>query len=130
MYAGGGVDPSACTDDVEFEDPVASCKGKAEVLEAFRALGVACSPHSLSPPTTQCANMDSGGRDTVLMDLSQEYFGFLRVRSTVAVQMANDGRICRFEERWNSATLLPSIPFGVSRRLNGLLSYAVTRRVL
>ena len=48
MYSGGGVDVSACTHDVTFTDPAASCCGKPEVVEAFRALAASCRPEPLS----------------------------------------------------------------------------------
>ena len=48
MYSGGGVDASACTHDVTFTDPAASCCGKPEVIEAFRALAASCRPEPLS----------------------------------------------------------------------------------
>ena len=48
MYSGGGVDASACTPDVTFTDPAASCCGKPEVIEAFRALAASCRPKPLS----------------------------------------------------------------------------------
>lgn len=48
MYSGGGVDASACTHDVTFTDPAASCCGKPEVVEAFRALAASCRPEPLS----------------------------------------------------------------------------------
>ena len=48
MYSDGGVDVSACTHDVTFTDPAASCCGKPEVVEAFRALAASCRPEPLS----------------------------------------------------------------------------------
>ena len=48
MYSGGGVDASACTHDVTFTDPAASCCGKPEVIEAFRALAASCRLEPLS----------------------------------------------------------------------------------
>ena len=48
MYSGGGVDAAACTPDVTFTDPAASCCGKPEVIEAFRALAASCRPEPLS----------------------------------------------------------------------------------
>lgn len=38
--------------------------------------------------------------------------------------------IVRFEERWNGVPLLWSVPFVISRRINGLLSYTATPVVL
>jgi len=51
MYSGGGVDAAACTPDVTFTDPAASCCGKPEVVEAFRALAASCRPEPLSKRT-------------------------------------------------------------------------------
>jgi hypothetical protein len=52
------------------------------------------------------------------------------VRSELHVQLDDAGLICAFEERWNGRPLLEGGVFEAlraARRVNGVLSYAVTR---
>ena len=123
QYAGEGLDRGTCRADVVFEDPAARCSGVDEVAEAFRALR-ACSPESLRPPRAQAR----AGAVTVLLD--QRYFGFLRVESELVVSLDSQGKISRLEERWNGAPLLGLPPVTWARRLNGMLSFALTSRLL
>ena len=126
MYAGAGLDGSLCSDGVTFEDPAAACCGRAEVVEAFRALR-ACKPQHVTAPQL-CY---SAPRTTVLL-LHQRYFGRgeggLVVRSELHVGLDDAGVICSFEERWNGKRLLGD---GVGalwpvRRINGIVSFCVT----
>ena len=134
MYSGGGVASAICADDVEFEDPAALCHGAEEVVEAFRALKV-CKPEHLTAPAL-AADSGDGRSAPVVVLLHQRYFGFLEVHSVQCVTLAADGRIRRFEERWNCAPLTQLALPGAydlaraSRRLNGLVSYAGTRAVV
>ena len=129
MYGGGGLDARACCEDVVFEDPAACCVGRAEVVEAFRALK-ACRPRSLQPPRT-CARQRVGEIERHVVWLDQHYFGVLRVRGTVVVDVRTaSGRIARFEERWNAAPLWDIAPLRWTRRLNGVLSGTLTPLVV
>ena len=132
MYSGGGLDSAACTDDVTFTDPAASCHGRAEVAEAFRALR-ACHPEHIQPPLAGAKMpLDDGSSYTI--QLHQRYFAGARflpmqgleVHSTLIVRVASDGRICAFEERWNGAPLFSLSPFRFARRVNGLISAMLT----
>jgi len=49
MYAGAGLDGSLCSDDVTFEDAAALCCGRAETVEAFRALRAFKPEHVTAP---------------------------------------------------------------------------------
>ncbi|KAK3277411.1 hypothetical protein CYMTET_14574 [Cymbomonas tetramitiformis] len=124
MYSGKGLDTTACSVDVAFEDPVALCRGIGEVQEAFRALK-ACSPEHVADPFIVAAQGSEPGTPAVVC-LHQRYFGGLEVRGTVLVQLNDEGLITRFEERWNAAPLLDSSPVRWSRRLNGMVSSIVT----
>jgi hypothetical protein len=128
MYRGDGLDREACTHDVVFEDPAACCRGVDEVHEAFRALSKSCSPEALRPPTALASKSDC----SLVLRLEQRYFGFLKVTSSVILTTEKDtGRISRIEERWNHAPLLDlGAPLRLSRRINGLISFAVTSRLL
>ena len=85
-----------------------------------------------------------------VIQLDQTYFGKLPVKSTLHVHYNYNVRkapdkqagadadadaggsleIERFEERWNGVPLLWALPFMISRRINGILSYAATPVVL
>ena len=52
------------------------------------------------------------------------------MRSELHVQLNDAGLICAFQERWNGRPLLEGGVFDAmraARRLNGVLSFAVTR---
>eukprot|EP00802_Teleaulax_amphioxeia_P026415 Tamp_27482.p1 GENE.Tamp_27482~~Tamp_27482.p1 ORF type:complete len:191 (+),score=34.39 Tamp_27482:116-688(+) len=121
MYRGGGVDAACCTPDVTFEDPAARCTGIGELQEAFRALK-RLHPKHISAP--KAVPGDDAGSSRVL--LHQQYLGFIELESELLVRTAPDGRISAFEERWNRVPLLEAAPFRFARRLNGLISYALT----
>ena len=123
MYRGGGLDAAYLTPGVVFEDPGGCCVGTDEVQEAFRALH-ALSPEQLEEPRL-VVDVDNEGAAAVFA-LKQRYVGFLKVDSTLHIHTAADGRISRFEERWNGVPLWKSAPFRWSRRLNGLLSSTLT----
>ena len=124
MYSGAGLDGSLCSDDVTFEDPAALCCGREEAVEAFRALR-ALAPEHVTPP--QVCYSAAGG---CVVLLHQRYLSSLVVRSELHVQLNDSGLICAFEERWNGRLLLEGGVFDAmraARRLNGVLSFAVTR---
>lgn len=122
MYRGGGIDAAVLSPGVVFEDPAARCVGSTEVREAFRALR-SCRPEALAAPRMV---LEGDGSATAVFALHQRYFGFLEVRSTLHLHTAPDGRISRIEERWNGVPLVSAPPFVWSRRLNGMLSSALT----
>lgn len=120
LYAGAAPEGAWMTDGAVFEDAAVRCEGKAEVLEAFRALRV-LGPKSLEPPTVHAGPT----RDTVFVRQRQSYLsGALCVSSTVLIRVEEDGRFSHMEEQWNDVPLL--MPLGLSRRLNGVLSYFIT----
>ena len=133
MYSGGGVDAAAFTDDVSFTDPAASCQGRLEVTEAFRALKAA-RPEPVQPPLA----MASTDAHTTEFYLYQRYLrGFtllpngFEIKSVLVVRTSPaDGRICALEERWNGAPLLWYSPFRFVRRVNGIISSLLTPRVV
>eukprot|EP00931_Biecheleriopsis_adriatica_P055431 TRINITY_DN32777_c0_g1_i2.p1 TRINITY_DN32777_c0_g1~~TRINITY_DN32777_c0_g1_i2.p1 ORF type:complete len:189 (-),score=37.17 TRINITY_DN32777_c0_g1_i2:34-600(-) len=134
MYSGRGL-TARLSSDVAFEeqgfkgmknlDPLALCQGDAEVREAFRALK-ACKPEQLQVPNLAGITEDG----SLLVELQQRYFNCLCVKSTLVVSVAASGEIRRFEERWNGVPLLDTAPFPWSRRLNGILSYALSSRLV
>lgn len=126
MYSGGGITAAALADNVSFIDPAASCHGRSEVMEAFRALGAACRPESIEEP--MCTKDDGS---EVHFHLHQRYFGWLTVRSVLVVQSnTSDGRINHIEERWNGAPLLTFSAFRFVRRVNGIVSAVITARLV
>ena len=122
MYRGGGIDAAVLSPGVVFEDPAVRCVGSTEVREAFRALR-SCRPEALVAPRMV---LEGDGSATAVFALHQRYLGFLEVRSTLHLHTAPDGRISRIEERWNGVPLVSAPPFVWSRRLNGMLSSALT----
>jgi hypothetical protein len=139
MYSGAGIDGAALSDDAIFTDPAASCVGRAEVVEAFRALGASCSPEHVAPPlavsqrTVSTASGPAAGAEQLESEffLHQRYFkgayySGLVVRSTLVVRTDNAGRICAVEERWNGAPPLQFSAFRFARRVNGMLSAMLT----
>ena len=138
MYSGAGIDGAALSDDATFTDPAAACVGRAEVVEAFRALG-ACSPEHVAPPlaVSERTVSTAGGTDDPAVHVESEfflhqryfngaYYSGLVVRSTLVVRTDNAGRICAVEERWNGAPLLRFSAFRFARRVNGMLSALLT----
>lgn len=129
IYSGGGVDESVLRTDATFIDPAASCYGRSEVVEAFRALGASCKPEHVEEPLAVPES-----ESVVLFHLHQRYFhgsvllpNGLTVKSLLVVRAdAVDGRIVSMEERWNHAPLLQFSAFRFVRRVNGILSSVLT----
>jgi hypothetical protein len=125
-----------------FEDPAAVCRGLDEIREAFRALKWLL-PISLSPP--KCINVEPQG-ETIRLTyaLHQQYtlpwYGSMSLRSIVQVtiQLHNieelaesDLRILKLQELWGSKPFAwPYLLYFPSRRLNGMLSYQLSSRIL
>jgi hypothetical protein len=142
MYSGHGCGVSNIyakrfAKHVVFEDPAAKCVGVHEIGEAFRAMQLLCSPQCVKPPRiiANAATLDrEGWGNMVVLELHQSYFTnrLLRVnvKSYVIVEVDEKGLIKRIEERWNGASLMNTKPFAISRRLNGLISYACTSFLL
>lgn len=119
MYGGLGLDTDECSSDVVFEDPAAICLGLREVEEAFRALKY-CYPEILNTPRI-IKRTSHEGVETLVIYMSQKYFGFLNVCSTLGVSI-QAGKILKFEERWNGKQFLDVNPIRFSRRINGVAS--------
>ena len=148
MYLRGGVDASAVSSSVAFEDPAALVEGIDEVREAFRAL------QAFSPAAAEPSTIERIGDDRYVVRTATRYLLPLSgpegvtVRSEVMVDLvpkrkvgdvdgtaaelsaADVGKIARIEERWNGARLLEGFPFDLVRRAAGLVSYAATRAVI
>jgi hypothetical protein len=125
-----------------FEDPAAVCRGLDEIREAFRALK-SLHPISLSPP--KCINVEPLGETIRLTySLHQQYalpwYGSMALPSIVhvTVQLHNikelaesELRILQIQELWGSKPLAwPYLLYFPFRRLNGMLSYQLSSRIL
>ena len=129
MYAEGVPDRRGFAVDaaaVTFDDPAASCRGVDEIAEAFRALQ-ALDPIPLQEP--ELVYLSTAKREFVFRQ-TMEYTigGKVVLDSLVVVEDDGEGRVVRMKELWNGVPLLPGS--FVSRRLNGLVSYALTSRML
>lgn len=125
------------SESVTFEDAHAICRTSSEVNEAFRALQ-ALNPQCLSDPT--CVNVQPKAESIEFTySLHQKYAGSVTVRSLLVldahlVQIKGDKNaesnfeITRMEERWNGIEPLSFFPFWVTRRVNGIISWHLTRR--
>jgi len=127
---------------VSFEDPAAVCVNEEEVQEAFRALR-SLHPVGLSLP--KCINVAPlGSAINLTFLLNQQYtlpYGRpLNLRSllTVTVQLRQMQDIAESEfivtsmkELWCGNPLIqPYLLFYIPRRLNGIISYYLTSRLL
>ena len=129
---------------VTFEYPAAICVSEDEVREAFRALEK-LEPVSLSPPV--CINVEPRGDSIDLtFQLHQQYtlpLQFqvsLRSLLTVKVQLQqmkamglpeSEFLITEMKELWHGNPFMwPYFLFFVSKRLNGIVSYHLTSRLL
>lgn len=139
---------------ITFEDPAAVCVGAEEVREAFRALR-ALEPVSLSP--VRCVNVQPRGDSITLTFLLNQQYTLplplpllysssrppqLSIRSllTVTVQLQqmqdiglpeSEFLVTEMKELWYGNPLLwPYLLFYVPRRLNGIISYYLTSRLL
>ena len=131
MYKGQGLPAEHFAAQVVFEDPVAKCIGLAEVKEAFRAL-IICSPEAIAKPWLVVNTGQEREFERVYVGLHQRYFGFLEVRSIAVVdfEQGPKGLVKRVEERWNGHGLVDWTIFGIVRRMNGIISYGLTRVVV
>jgi len=136
----------ALDENATFEDPVAICARRTEVQEAFRALSFV-HPQSLSKP--KCVDVKPKGRSIELTYALHQNYNFgslfggggLEVRSLLMMEVhleriiGNDVAeskfvVTRMEERWNGVKPLENYLFWIVRRINGLLSYSLTTRLL
>ena len=131
-YSGGGIDAAILSVDATFTDPAARCAGRSEIIEAFRALGAVCKPVLVEEPAAMPAAA-ADGPNSVAFYLHSNYFGGsfllpkgLTVRSVLVVRTKADGTVCALEERWNGRELISFAPFRFSRRVNGIISVALT----
>ena len=158
MYGGRGIKPRKSASHsvnavtgvklaptVTFEDPAAICVSEEEVREAFRALQL-LHPVSLSPPI--CVNVEPKGESIDLtFRLNQQYtlpllskkikLGSLLKVKLQLQQMRDVGLpeseflVTEMRELWYGNPLMwPYSLFFVSRRLNGIVSYHLTSRLL
>ena len=160
MYRGRGMRPPSgktkqitgvkLAPTVTFEDPAAICVSEKEVREAFRALKV-LDPVSLSPPV--CINVEPRGDSIDLtFRLNQQYTLPLQLFSsrrpqvslkswlTVTVQLQqmqdkglpeSEFLVIEMKELWYGSPLMwPYYLFYITRRLNGIISYHLTSRLL
>ncbi len=130
---------------VTFEDPAAICVTEEEVREAFRALKK-LDPVSLSPPV--CINVEPRGdcidltfqlHQQYTLPLSQLQVSLLSLLTvTVQLQQMKDAGlpeseflVTEMKELWYGNPLMwPYLLFFFSRRLNGIVSYHLTSRLL
>ena len=129
---------------VTFEDPAAICASEEEVREAFRALKF-LDPVSLSPP--RCINVNPRGDSIDLtFQLNQQYTlpmsreVSLKSLLTVTVQLQqmkdvglpeSEFLITEMKELWYGNPLMwPHQLFYIPKRLNGIISYHLTSRLL
>lgn len=139
MYAGRGMQHPyvKLQENTIFEDPAARCEGGEETQEAFRAL-IHLEPRSLSSPC--CVDVQPQGESIALSyALHQQYLGGrLELPSLLIVTVQLRQRhdipeseflVLKMEERWNGIPLIDSYLFWFVRRINGFVSYQVTRRL-
>merc|ERR1719491_175367 len=138
MYSGKGVIETQgikLASNVTFEDPAAIVSTPREIHEAFRALKIS-DPMCLSKPT--CINVQpKGGSIELTYYLNQRYMDALNVRSLLVVdfRLARISgetsesvlEVTKLEERWNGTQPLSILPFWISRRINGIISWNLTR---
>ena len=140
MYGGKGTHQTNVLLDeaVTFEDPAASCSGPKEVEEAFRALKY-IQPNSLSSP--RCVDVKpKGALIELTYALNQRYLDSIELESLLVVvvklkQMStkpeeNIFLIQKVEEQWNGVEPLRAYLFHIVRRINGIISYALTTNLL
>mmetsp|Transcript_20206 Transcript_20206/g.23128 ORF Transcript_20206/g.23128 Transcript_20206/m.23128 type:complete len:224 (+) Transcript_20206:2376-3047(+) len=127
---------------VSFEDPAAVCVNAEEVQEAFRALR-SLNPVELSSP--KCINVAPLGSTINLTFLLNQQYTLpysrpLILRSllivTVQLQQKQDIPESEFivtsmkELWWGNPLIQPYLLFYIPRRLNGIISYYLTSRLL
>ncbi len=140
MYSGRGVSHPyvPLADSVTFEDPAARCCGPEEVREAFRALSC-LTPKAVQPP--RCIDVKPQGESIALSyALHQHYLGGrmeLQSVLVVTVQLRqlkhipeSEFLVLQMEELWNGIPLWNSYLFRIVRRINGWVSWHLTRKLL
>ena len=139
MYAGRGLKHDHChlAKTITFEDPAAICKSPAEINEAFRALQF-LKPKSISYP--KCVHVEPLGSSIALTYALHQQYSFLSsivdLRSLLVVEVEliqrkdvpeSDFLVTRFEERWYGIPPQNIPLFWMTKRLNGILSWNVTK---
>ena len=124
IYSGNGVENAKFSTEVIFRDPVAICEGIDEVAEAFRALKV------ISPKIMEEPKLFLGRSDKELYVKIRTSYNCIKpftVNSMCIIETGEDGNIISIEELWNFVPLIDNSFFMWSKRLNGLISYRLTR---
>lgn len=128
MYTAGKSGP-LCRDQFQeictFEDPAASCEGFEEIAEAFRALAF------LNPEPISRRLASAEEPDLMTFDSRQRYIIAgrpIELVSTLVVRADDTGRLSSIQELWHHHPLLP--PLSLTRRLNGIVSFQLTKRLL
>lgn len=128
-------------DSASFSDPAAICQGAPETCEAFRAL-VFLKPHALETP--RCVDVTPRGESiTLTFALNQRYqvtnAATIVLPSLLLVDVQlqqrqdvpeSDFVVLRMEEQWNGVLPLSSYLFYFVRRINGIISYQLTKLLL
>lgn len=123
---------------VSFEDPAARSCGAHEVREAFRALKY-LEPRSIRPPC--CVDVQPQGESIALSyALDQQYLdGRLHLQSLLVIKVQLRQRkdvpeseflVLQMEEHWNGIPFWNSYLFWIVRRINGMVSWQLTKRIL
>ena len=128
LYSGKGADKDMCCSNIVFRDPVAICEGIEEVCEAFRALKV-MSPTLIEDPKLMYIN-DSNNNQFIEVKTKYTIIKSFSVHSICVVETDKEGKVLSIEERWNSIPLLNFPPFTWAKRINGIVSYAITRLLI
>ena len=142
MYGGHGVNHQHCelADSITFEDPAAICQSPKEVQEAFRVFKL-LKPKSIMEP--KCIDVEPRGSSIGLTYALHQHYGLLslKLRSHLFVKVElihiknsssaeSEFLITRFEERWNGIIPQSNYVLWISRRINGILSWYITRNLL
>jgi hypothetical protein len=141
MYSGRGLKHPYCrlAETISFEDSAAICMSPKETQEAFRALR-AVEPQCRSPP--KCIHVQPLGSSIALTyALNQRYLGgWFDLQSLLVMEVEliaikdqpgeSEFLVNKMEERWKGIAPLPTYLFRLPRRINGLLSYQLTSRLV
>jgi hypothetical protein len=126
MYEKSLVPESRWAPGSTFEDPAAACAGHAEIAEAFRALA-ALKPEQAG--ARQLSEFDGASRFTFTQKMKYSLAGRqIALESVVVVDDDGNGRVTAMKELWNGNELF--FLGSLSRRVNGLLSFYVTKLLL
>jgi hypothetical protein len=144
MYSGRGFKHPHCqlAETISFEDSAVICVSPKETQEAFRALR-AVKPQCRSPP--KCIHVQPLGSSIALTyALNQRYYflggRWFDLQSLLVVEVEliaikdqpgeSEFLVNKMEERWKGIAPLATYLFRLPRRINGLLSYQLTSRLV